>query len=138
MAQTRRGASLFAAAVLVMVVAGCGDESKDNDTDDVKAVAQVMTSLDVASRAGDGKRICSQLFTPKLAKSVSSASSSGNCATEVKANLFASDAKLSIKNIEVPDAVNATATVKESSGNRSTVFLVKQDGRWRIRSVTPA
>ena len=42
----------------------------------------------------------------------------------------------SIKNIAVPDEVNATATVKESSGNTSTIFLVKQDGQWRIRSVT--
>ena len=32
----------------------------------------------------------------------------------------------------------ATATVEEANGNVSNVFLVKQDGRWRIRGVTPA
>ena len=128
----------MAAAVLVIVAAGCGDDSNADETADVKAVAEVMTSLDTASREGDGQRICAQLFTPKLAKSVSSASTSGDCAKEVKSKLFAPDAKISIKDIAVPDEVNATATVKESSGNTSTIFLVKQDGQWRIRSVAPA
>jgi hypothetical protein len=38
----------------------------------------------------------------------------------------------------VQNPANATATVKEANGNRSSVFLVKQSGRWRIRSVQPA
>ena len=41
-------------------------------------------------------------------------------------------------NVDVPNAANATATIKEANGNTSTVFLVKQSGRWRIRSVQPA
>ena len=44
----------------------------------------------------------------------------------------------SVENIDVPDGSNATATVKEANGNVSKVFLVKQGGQWRIRSVTPA
>ena len=40
--------------------------------------------------------------------------------------------------VEVADASNATATVKEASGNTSTVFFVRQSGRWRIRSIPPA
>ena len=141
MAQTRQGGKWFLAAlasILVLVVAACGDDSNGDETVDVKAVAKVMSSLDTASREGDGKRICSQLFTPKLAKSVRTTSASGDCAKEVKSKLFAPDAKISIKDIAVPDEVNATATVKESSGNTSTIFLVKQDGQWRIRSVAPA
>jgi hypothetical protein len=138
MSRRLRNASSLAAAVLVLLAVGCGDDSSGDDTADVKAVAKVMTSLDTASREGNGKRICSELFTPKLAKSVSTASPSGDCAREVRSKLFSPDAKISIKDIAVPDDVNATATVTESSGNTSTVFLVKQDGQWRIRSVAPA
>ena len=43
-----------------------------------------------------------------------------------------------MQNVDVPNAANATAVVKEANGNTSTIFLVKQSGRWRIRSVGPA
>ena len=52
--------------------------------------------------------------------------------------LFSRRAGLAVQSIIVSDPVNATATVKEASGNTSTVFLVKQSGRWRIRSVQAA
>ncbi len=55
---------------LVLVVASCGGDSNDDGTSDTKAVAKVMSALDTASRAGDGEAICTQLFTPKLANSV--------------------------------------------------------------------
>ena len=124
--------------VLVPVMAGCGGDSEDEGTSDVQAVAKVMSALDTASRAGDGDRICNQLFTPKLANSVSTSSSSGECGQEVKAKLFSPDSEMSVKDIQVPDEANATATVKETNGNTSRIYLVKQDGQWRIRSVAPA
>ncbi len=41
--------------------------------------------------------------------------------------------------VEVADAANATATDHRGvSGNTSTVFFVRQSGRWRIRSIQPA
>jgi len=135
----RRACSWFlAAAVLAALVGACGDDSDSDGTSDAKAVAQVMTALNVASRAGDGERICGELFTPKLAKSVSTSSSSGACAVEVKAKLFSPEAKISVRNIDVPDEANASATVKEANGNVSRIFLVKQSGQWRIRGVAPA
>ena len=94
-----------------------------------------MSDLESASREGDGERICNQIFTPKLSNSVTRASTSGSCASEVKDKLFSPETKIEVENIDVPDEPNATATVKESNGNTSTVFLVKQSGRWRIRSV---
>jgi hypothetical protein len=126
------------ATALVLVIAGCGGDSNEDGTSDMKAVAKVMSALDNASRAGDGERICSRLFTPKLANSVSTSSTSGECAREVKAKLFSPEAKISVENIDVPDEVNASATVTEANGNTSTISLVKQSGQWRIRSVAPA
>ena len=121
-------------AVAVVATRG-GSENGSSDQD---AVEQVMADLQTASREGDGERICNQIFTPKLSNSVTKSSTSGSCATEVEAKLFSPETKIEIQNIEVPDEANATATVKEANGNTSTVFLVKQSGRWRIRSVTPA
>jgi hypothetical protein len=146
----RRSLSCLAAAALMTAaatLAGCGGSSTsgpkpvgdtsskaENDT----AVKQTMSDLQTASRAGDGKRICTQVFTPKLADSVTKSAKSGSCAKEVKKKLFSPKALITVQNVDVPNAANATATIKEANGNISTVFLVKQSGRWRIRSVQPA
>jgi hypothetical protein len=122
-------------AVLAVAVfatrGGGGNGSSDRD-----AVEQVMSDLQTASREGDGERICNQIFTPKLSNSVTKSSESGSCATEVKDKLFSPDTKIEVQNIDVPDDSNATVTVKEANGNTSTVSVVKQSGRWRIRGVT--
>jgi len=120
--------ALVAVVLAVVLVTRNGSESSDRD-----AVEQVMSDLQSASRDGDGQRICNEIFTPKLSDSVTRSSGTGSCASEVKAKLFSPEAQ-----IEVQDSSNATATVEEANGNVSNVFLVKQDGRWRIRSVTPA
>ena len=150
MGTRQRLSGLAALAVLTAALAGCGSGSGDSSTDKKPAVApvntaaentavkQVMSDLQTASRAGDGKRICTQIFTPKLSNSVTTAAKSGSCAKEVKNKLFSSKAKIAVQNIDVPNAANATAVVKEANGNTSTIFLVKQSGRWRIRSVGPA
>ena len=129
----------LAVVASVAALAGCGgDSASDQKASDEKAVRQVLTDLQDASRSGDGKRICTQIFTPKLADSVTKSASSGSCATEVKSKLFSPETKIAIEDVSVPDSANASATVKEQNGNRSTVFLVKQSGRWRVRSVQPA
>jgi hypothetical protein len=127
---------LLVAVVAVAVVVTRGDN--DGGGSDESAVRQVLTDLETASREGDGQRICNQIFTPKLANLVTSSSASGSCATEVKSKLFAADAQIEVQSVNVTDESNATAIVKEANGNTSTVFLVRQSGVWRIRSVTPA
>jgi hypothetical protein len=124
------------AVAVVLGTRGAGDD--DAGSSDAVAVRQVLTDLETASREGDGERICNQIFTPKLANLVTSSSTSGSCATEVKSKLFSPDAKLEVQSVNVTDESNATAIVKEANGNTSTVFLVRQSGVWRIRSVTPA
>jgi hypothetical protein len=143
----RKGSASNASAVLAVVgllaagLAGCGGSNggqQDARATDTAAVRNVLSQLQQASRAGDGDRICTQIFTPKLADSVTRAANSGSCAEEVRANVFSPSARLTVEDVTVNDPANATATVKEANGNRSTVFLVKQSGRWRIRSVQPA
>jgi hypothetical protein len=129
-------AGLMVALFAVAPLGGCFGGS--NDSSDRDAVDQVMSDLETASQQGDGSRICEEIFTPKLAALVSKSAKSGKCATEVKAKLFSPKANIDVDQIDVPDDSNATATVKEANGNVSKVFLVKQSGQWRIRSVTPA
>lgn len=140
------GLTAAAAVATTVALSGCGGGSSGDNpagdtsskSDDSTAVKQVMSDLQAASRAGDGKRICAQIFTPKLADSVTESAASGSCAKEVKKKLFSPEAEIAVQNVDVPNPSNATATIKEGNGNTSTVFLVKQSGRWRIRSVQAA
>jgi hypothetical protein len=120
--------------------AGCGGNSKGGEQkqSDQVAVRRVLSDLQAASRAGNGRRICDEIFTSKLAKSVSESAPSGSCATEVRQKLFSPRTRISVNDITVSDSANATATVTEANGNTSTVSLVKQGGRWRIRGVKAA
>lgn len=144
-----KGLAAAAAVAVAAAMAGCGGgASSDRKTTsaadaataaaDSTAVAQVLANLQSASRAGQGRRICTQIFTPKLANSVTVSAASGSCAKEVKKKLFSRKAEIVVQNVAVANAANATATVKEANGNVSTVFLVKQSGRWRIRSIQAA
>ncbi|MGH2941962.1 MAG: hypothetical protein ACRDLN_04220 [Solirubrobacteraceae bacterium] len=124
-----------------LAVGGCGDS--DDDTTGRPAAVEtsvraVLSDLQAAAVAGDGKRICTEIFTPKLAKSVTTSAKSGSCAEEVRRNLFSPTTRLTVQGVTVADDANANAKVKEASGAVSTVFLVRQSGRWRIRSVQPA
>jgi hypothetical protein len=135
-----RVALLVTIGSIALAFVGCG--SDDNQEESKSAaeteVRQVLGQLQQASVAGDGEQICTQIFTPKLADSVTRSAKSGSCAKEVKAKLFSPRARLTVQNVTVTDPVNATATVTEANGNTSTVFFVRQSGRWRIRSVRPA
>jgi hypothetical protein len=134
---SRLTTALIAIVLLAVVVAGVlvvrGGGSSDED-----AVKQVMSDLERASQEGDAARICEEIFTPKLAASVARSSDGGSCPAEVQAQLFAPEAEIAVDSVVLSDGSNAEATVTEANGNVSRVFLVKQDGEWRIRSVTPA
>ena len=123
-----------------LAIAGCGgdDKTADRRSGDETSVRRVLSDLQAAAVAGDGKRICTQIFTPKLAQSVATSAKSGSCPEEVLRNLFSPATKLTVQRVTVADEANATATVKEATGEISTIFFVRQSGRWRIRSVQPA
>ncbi|MDQ3480071.1 MAG: hypothetical protein M3423_01855 [Actinomycetota bacterium] len=136
----------LAAVTALVALAGCGGSSGGGSGggggggggDQEGAVRGVMTDLQTASREGDSARICNQIFTPKLADSVTSSAKSGSCAKEVKAKVFSPKAEITVEDVTVSDAANAEATIKEQNGKTSNVFLIKQSGQWRIRSVKPA
>jgi hypothetical protein len=129
------------AAFGALAVGGCGgsdDDVVDQRAADATSVRTVLSDLQAAAVAGDGPRICTAIFTPKLAKSVKTSSKSGSCAEEVRRNLFSPTTKLTVQSVAVADEANASAKVKEASGETSMVFFVRQSGRWRIRSIQAA
>jgi hypothetical protein len=139
----RPGAAGVTTALLVVaaVVAGCGGghAKKAPPADpDRAAVARVLADLQAASRAGDGKRICNDIFTVKLANSITRSAASGSCAKEVRRNLFSPQTRISVQRVDVTAPSDATAIVTEENGNTSKVLLIKQAGQWRIRGVRPA
>ena len=113
-------------------VAGCGGDD-DEGSDDQVAVAAVVEELEATSKAGDGQKICDELFTENLAISVQRASGR-SCGEEVAANVAADDASFRIENLAV-DGDNATAQLIDQTDQRSDVVFQRQDGGWRIARI---
>jgi hypothetical protein len=137
-----RGSLIALLAVFgALTIGGCGgsnDDAADQRASDETSVRKALSDLQTAAVAGDGNQICTAIFTPKLAKSVKTSSKSGSCAEEVRRNLFSPTTKLTVQSVAVTDEANASARVKEASGDTSMVFFVRQSGRWRIRSIQAA
>jgi hypothetical protein len=128
---------LLAAASL----SGCGGSDDKQTTSatgvDQRGILATVDSLQTASRAGDGATVCSRVFTTSLVHSIERASKR-SCAAEVRKNLFRRNTSFSLqRNITVKGDAG-TAVVREQNGNVSTLHVVRQDGAWRIASVTPA
>jgi hypothetical protein len=133
------------AVVIGVAIGGCGGSDKDSSADqksttavsgDQRGILTTIDALQTASRKGDGAKVCQELFTSKLARSVEK-SAKRSCASEVKTNLFAPDAEISVgRQIEVAGG-RGTAIIREQNGNVSKLSLLKQSGRWRIDRVTP-
>jgi hypothetical protein len=130
-------------------VAGCGG-SKDSAGDskatsigastnasgppapgDAAAVRASLADLRATAVARDANRICTQIFTRKLALQVRSTDKQRSC-TRVMRRGFKATSKLRVLRVKVADADHATASVKDGLGSRGTIVLVKQSGRWRI------
>ena len=123
---------LLAAALAATVLAGCG--GSDSSSDDEGAVREVIAELTTASRAGDGDKICNELFSPLLKQSITDASKRP-CAREVSEKLFSEKAEFDVKDVEVNEA-QATASVTDQFDKTSVLTLVKQEEKWLISGVT--
>ncbi len=136
------GSRLTLGAVLALV--GCGGSDTEPPSTqklstvsgDQRNVLATVDALQTASRNGDGDRVCDDLFSPGLVKSVEAAAGQ-SCAKEVRQRLFTPDAEISVSRDIKVDGARGTAVVREQIGNVSKLSLVKQDARWRIDRVTP-
>ena len=142
----RVGTSALAAFAAGVALVACGGSDK-SPAANTKAPATVagnqrgiigtVAALQTASRAGDSQGICADIFTVQLVHSIEAAAKR-SCVKEIKHTLVSPNAEISIsRDIQVAGP-RATATIRERNGKLSKLFLLKQDGRWRIDRVVPS
>src|SRR5829696_1428395 len=119
---------VLAVALCAGLLAGCGDDDSDSPEGQITAV---VMELQDASRAGDGARICDQLFTENLAISVKRASKQ-ECADEVAENVASDDAEFKIESLEV-NGNSASGELLDERGQRAAV-LFQREGQLAHRS----
>ena len=135
----------LAVVTAVVALAGCGSSDKASPpaptpapaiSGSARGILATVDALQTASRKGDGRAVCVDLFTPQLVKSVEAAAKR-SCAKEVRKRMFAPDAEISVgRDIKVTGD-RGTAVVREQNGNISKLSLVRQSAQWRIDGVTP-
>jgi|SRR5829696_7066863 len=122
---------VLAVALCAGLLAGCGDDDSDSSEGQITAV---VMELQDASRAGNGARICDQLFTENLAISVKRASKQ-ECADEVAENVASDDAEFKIESLEV-NGNNANGQLVDQRGQRSAVLFQREGDSWRIARIS--
>lgn len=134
-----RCAVVVAIAVATPLAACGGSEDPEPPpgvSDDQRAILATVDALQTASREGDARKICEEIFTPGLARSIRRSSGRG-CPAEVRRTLTSPDAQLSVARTIDIEGSRATTTVREQNGNTSTVRFAKVGDAWRIERVTP-
>ncbi len=139
----RAGKRVLAVLLAAAALPGCGgsDEGPDTRTTstvdrDQRGILETIDELQTASLRGDGRKICADVFTPQLARSVAKASMQ-DCAKEVREKLFRADESISVQRGVEVDGIRATAVIREQNGDVSTLHMLKQAARWRIDRITP-
>ena len=128
--------ALFAVALLAIPLAGCSaaPSSKSKFKGEAQKVAGVVDDLAAAGRAGDAKKICTEILAHQLVQELRSAG--GDCQSEMKAAIQdASDYDLQVTSVKVTGA-NATARVRQGDdGQTATFSFVKESGDWRASAL---
>jgi len=139
----RAGKRVLAVLLAAAALPGCGGSDEDPDTRttstvdrDQRGILETIDELQTASLRGDGRKICADIFTPQLARSVAKASMQ-DCAKEVREKLFRADESISVQRGVEVDGIRATAVIREQNGDVSTLHMLKRAARWRIDRITP-
>ena len=132
----RTTVGLLTVSLVCVPLAACGGSGGGTSVSDNIGVRRTIGTLTDAARAGDGKKICNQIFTPLLKKSVTTAAKRP-CAVEVKQKLFAKNAQFNVADVAV-QGNQATVRVTDQFHKTSIISLVRANGAWRISGVTAA
>ncbi len=130
-----RTAAPLLALLLLALLAGCSAQGSGSTTfkGDEKAVAGVVSDLQTAATGRKADKICSDLLTRALAKSLQAPGS--DCVREVDKSIRdADDTELKVLAVTVTGAT-AQARVKGRVGGRTSVTvlgLAREDGKWRV------
>lgn len=121
-----------------LLLAGCGSGSKADSSNasrfdgDKRDVAGVVDQLVSASRDGDEKLICRELFAPALAAQIGARS--GGCEREVGREVVDPNAKYVVGDVRV-QGTRAAALVRDRKGAESLLSLVRDGAVWKIARI---
>ena len=128
--------ALLALALVALPLTGCAaaQNSKSNFKGDAAKVAAVVDNLAQAGRAGNAKKICSDILARQLVAELKSAG--GDCESEMKAAIQdASDYDLKVDSVKVTGG-SATARVRQGTkGKLATFSFIKEKGNWRASAL---
>jgi hypothetical protein len=123
-------------AALLLPLAGCAASSSTSGKfkGQAQQVAQVVADLSAAGRAGDAKKICTDILANELVQQLRAAG--GDCQSEMKSAIQdATDYNLQVANVQV-NGNKATAKVRQGTKGQVVTFtFVKENGTWRASSL---
>ncbi len=125
------------AGTILAIGCGGGDDGNGEAGDysgEEAEVAAVIDRLAEAGRAGDGQRVCDEVFALPLARNIERESGQ-SCADEVEENVPEGEYELTIDRLELEDDA-ARVTVTDQADNQSAMHLVRTDDEWRVLRVT--
>lgn len=130
--------TLFALALVGVLLAGCttqssNDDSTDKFRGDQRLAANAVEDFESAAKKGDQEKICRDLLAKELATAL--AQHGGNCPDAVDAALKDSDTfDLTVESVSITGD-DAAVKAKVDRGKKDIVqslTLVKQGAGWRI------
>lgn len=138
--KTMTGAAI--ASVLVAAVSACGGSNapKQNGINasrfsgGKKAAAAVVDELQAASRSGDTKAICNEVFSPQLASRVAGQAGT-TCEARVGKKLIGRRVTIIVQTLAITGKDTAVAQVVQRGGQRSRLQLARRDGRWQVDNI---
>jgi hypothetical protein len=123
-------AALLAALLLPLASCAAQTSGAGKFKGQSQQVAQVVSDLSAAGRAGNAAKICDDILAKELVQQLRSAG--GDCQSEMKSAIQdATDYDLQVANVKV-SGNRATAQVRQGKQGRVVSFtFVKENGGWR-------
>jgi hypothetical protein len=123
-------------AALLPALSGCAAQTSTNGNlkGQPQQVAQVVSDLSAAGRAGNAAKICDDILAKELVQQLRAAG--GDCQSEMKSAIQdATDYDLQVSNVKV-NGNRATARVRQGKDGRVVTFtFVKENGAWRANDL---
>jgi hypothetical protein len=132
------------AALVALVLAGCGQTtSTASFKGEQHEVAQALVNLQSHVNGGEQQKVCSDDLASSVVARLNTAK--GGCTSAVKDQLAQIDnTNLAVDSVTLgtssakPSASASVRTIYAGKTRRSTVTLLKQEGKWKLAAVRPS
>ena len=126
-----------ALAGCLVLTGACGGDDGPNAKrfdGDQKDVAAVIDDLQTAARDGEPGRICDDVFSPALAKSIER-ETRASCAKRVRQTLVSEKSTFKAEGVRLDGKSKAVVNVSDGNGTRNVLYMTKTGDGWRIARI---